>query len=153
MSRPETENIDRLFLELSQFTAAETKRELEQHDEIERLREALREVVRIYEQAGLTEDVSSDMMATARRALHDNKGPIYRITDEQIDAAWERIHKPGFDPTSSAVILEGFKMLGIVRCEGCGGSGDVMDVDHPDPYAIKTCPDCNGRGWRKTCCQ
>jgi hypothetical protein len=37
----ETETMDRLFLELSQFTRATTRKELEQQAEIERLRTAL----------------------------------------------------------------------------------------------------------------
>lgn len=70
------------------------------------------------------------------------------ITRKQIDAAWERIHKPGFDPTSSAVILEGFKMLGIVRCDMCDGQGAWGVSEEGDTHL---CDVCNGHGWRKTC--
>ena len=40
----DTETIDRLFLELSQFTKAETEKEIALRDEVERLRSALKQI-------------------------------------------------------------------------------------------------------------
>jgi len=72
-----------------------------------------------------------------------------RITDAQIDAAWE------FNGDSDAETrAHGEAMLyscfGIERCEECGGSGKSQisgprAAECTNPY----CPDCNGHGWVK----
>lgn len=69
-----TENIDRLFLELSQFTRAKTKRDLEQEREIVRL---LAEVERLRESIGKIGASASSGLCTTRPS--------------QIEAAFSRI--------------------------------------------------------------
>jgi len=74
----------------------------------------------------------------------------YIITTDKISNAWAlgRYYTQGKsnqDNHRMAVVVEGvLAELGIVRCEGCGGSGtrgcDSLSV----PWK---CPDCNGEGW------
>ena len=67
----ETETIDRLFLELSQFTSATTKKELEKDKEIERLREALRKISKIGPRFEAKGTSTTKMVTIARRALEE----------------------------------------------------------------------------------
>jgi len=77
----------------------------------------------------------------------------YKITDEQIDAAWG-CAQPSDNLFSNFVnyaVLNALKKLGITRCEGCGGERGVgparPSVRGDGSFVQNKCPDCNGRGW------
>ena len=79
-----------------------------------------------------------EMEETDRKLRHElcDLREGHRITDEQIDKAWEEAHR---DPIR---VWDVFDLLGIVRCpdvpDGCGGTGMTLG---------DTCPDCDGNGW------
>jgi hypothetical protein len=66
------------------------------------------------------------------------------ITDEQVDRAWKR--RDGYALGGYAWAWYGAALidLGIVECQGCGGSG-IKDV--PRGQVTMACPRCHGHGW------
>jgi len=70
------------------------------------------------------------------------------ITRDQIDAAW--IYVEGCEnPGERDWMLLAFDKLGIVRCEGCGGSGkrESRSSSMKEDPMLWTCPACHGHGW------
>ena len=84
-----------------------------------------------------------------------------RITIDQIDelirCAWtlRGLAEDGLPKTQTPAILDMvfdqlISMLGIKRCEECGGRGKYEHViDYNLPAKTRTCPYCNGHGWVK----
>jgi len=70
---------------------------------------------------------------------------VYKITTEQLDAAWcLAVQDETLGTTGAFAIL---RELGIVACEECGGSGRVPcgTPSHIDCW--DTCDGCDGHGW------
>jgi len=71
----------------------------------------------------------------------------YVITTEQIDAAWNLVMDTGEDGRINSGAEQSLARVGIVRCEGCGGCGQVQVYTKDDDYDADGCPDCDGHGW------
>ena len=93
---------------------------------------------------GRIEELEENRDAWKAEAIKRAGGAVHGITTEQIDAAWEMSEEGYIDED---VLRE----LGIERCEGCGGSGEVSEPADHDQTVLQTdvCPDCNGHGWKK----
>ena len=97
-------------------------------------------------------EVSQDVVAQARAVLAQRIEGIY-VDRKQIDLAWEWATDPA-DPHDEKCLMciqDALAMVGIVRCEGCGGSGKVVvPLGYPNQQESDTCPDCakfTGHGW------
>jgi len=125
-------------------------------DEIERLREELagwenmRESYYHLEKLLAERDKRIEELENHIMEWRMNDGEWF--TTEQIRAAWKRrIYEQVSDP-SQGIYLKA-DLLGIVRCEGCGGDGHSMSTFAAKHEQVRTgtCPDCNGGGWVIKC--
>lgn len=87
-----------------------------------------------------------------------NQKPIkgrHIITTKQIDAAWAAAFnlEGSADECCQMEMERVFRQLGIVRCEGCGGTGMLTrscPIDKwPDSEVASDCHTCNGHRWVK----
>lgn len=83
-----------------------------------------------------------ERLAIRRKEIDEGVAPPrwHYITDDQIDAAWAtRVEDGDFISASK---------LGIERCEGCGGGGQMWAPW--DDSVLCNCSECNSKGWTKT---
>jgi len=71
------------------------------------------------------------------------------ISHKQIAAAVEYAESWPLDGNARGDIWAGLNMLGIFRCEECGGNGNDVRGRYSPKHLPGTpiCPDCNGRGY------
>ena len=110
-----------------------------------RLDEIKRQDRRIEE---LEKDVRREWLIGYDEAHTETEKKAHHITDAQIDAAWKWV--PDVIVKQRGMLVEpALAELGILRCEGCGGSGVAVVQAGPDIHEKMQdeCPDCNGKGW------
>ena len=113
-------------------------------DEIERLREELLAALK-------NEAHYAKRIEELKKHCLEQENAVFswalerHITDAQIYAAWAYVGPAG-ERTSAEDALE---ELGIVRCEGCRGSGREESYPNPndDMPQDGPCPDCDGHRW------
>ena len=66
---------------------------------------------------------------------------VVMLTRGQIDKAWADAWEK-YKGTDSTAGFSSLEKVGIVACEGCGGSGGI-----PEGGNVRTCPSCHGHGW------
>jgi hypothetical protein len=133
---------------MRKHNADEIERLREEGDELEGAIEGLLETIGIYkkcinelekEREECVNQCPAPTIAQAAAMTHGEK--LYIVTDKQIDAAWR--HAAEVYYVWQGEVYAAMEKLGIVRCEGCDGSGDEL----PPPGGGKRCRNCNGKGW------
>ena len=111
------------------------------HDEIERLRARVEELKLQRLQMNNEVPITTDKSATKGRLS---------VSYDAIDAAW-RVMEGWYDthgglvPDPSRAIRDALKVMGIVECEKCSGSGEIEAWT--DCLDWVNCPGCHGHGW------